>query len=93
MLQKEVCSGSCCVVSGFGTTVNTKTKLTADRSAIIQNIPSKPIHSPKKGAAPKATAKAMPILIPIAALARVLTSGLVKSAIKANTVELIAPVP
>ena len=40
-----------------------------------------------------AIAKAVPMLTPIAALARVLTSGRVKSATRANTVELIAPVP
>ena len=93
IFQKETFCGSSFIVSGFGTVVSTKTKLANERTAIIKNIPFNPSHSPKNGAAPKARAKAIPTLAPNAAFARVRTSGRVKSAIKANTVELIAPVP
>ena len=79
--------------SGFGTYFNNKIKLITERKVINQNIPSKPIDSPKIDETANAKAKAIPILIPIAALALVLTSDLVRSAIKANIVELIAPVP
>ena len=73
--------------SGFGTIFNKKIKLTIESNVINQKIPSKPIDSPKIVAIAKAEAKAIPILIPIAALALVLTSGLVKSAIRAKIVD------
>ena len=47
----------------------------------------------QQGILKKFELKTIPILIPIAALALVLTSALVKSAISAKIVELIAPVP
>ena len=93
ILIKDVFSGTRGIASGFGTVVSTSIKLTKEKIAIIPNIPSNPSHSPRNGAAMNAIPKAVPMLTPIAALARVLTSGRVKSATRANTVELIAPVP
>tara|TARA_Y100001970_G_C13861180_1_gene664192 strand:- start:8 stop:541 length:534 start_codon:yes stop_codon:yes gene_type:complete len=79
--------------SGLGTIFNNKIKLTTERTVINQKIPSKPIDSPKIEETANASANAIPILMPIAAFALVLTSDLVRSEIKANIVELIAPVP
>ena len=56
-------------------------------------FPNRNLHMTPKGAESIAIPKEIPMLPPRKALARVLTSGRVKSAIRAKIAELTAPAP
>ena len=67
--------------------------LTIVMAEMSQNNPSNPNAWERKGADSMAIPKEIPMLPPRKALARVRTSGRVKSAIRAKIAELTAPAP
>ena len=79
--------------SGSGTNRQRMNKPIVAMRVMRPKIPDNPAKPPKNGAMKKAPPKAIPILAPIPAFALVRTSGLVRSAIKAKTAELMAPAP